>query len=85
MTEYGPAIELFDELGPERAEALGVYEMPIGGPGTGGYGIAFGGDVEQLNAALAALGINVVVRKSLYEDADDWDEDELADAAEDAA
>jgi hypothetical protein len=71
MTEYGPAIELYEELGPERAVALGLYEAVIGSPGASGYAIGFAGDVEQLNAALAAAGINVVVHQSLYDD-EDW-------------
>ena len=69
MTRLGPGIELFEALGPKRAKALGIYEAYFGGPASDGYGIAFRGDVEKLNAGLAASGINIVVR-------DPWEEDD---------
>jgi hypothetical protein len=77
MTEYGAAVELFDQLPEKQARALGLHETVLGGPGGGGgYAIEFRGDVTRLNATLAALGINVVVRRSLYDDGEDWDDDE---------
>jgi hypothetical protein len=70
---------LFEALGPERADALGIYEAFFGGPASDGYGIAFRGDLDTLNAALAALGVNVVVEESPFEDwgDEDWEEDDV--------
>jgi hypothetical protein len=68
MNRFGPGYELYEVLGGERADALGVYEAFFGGPGGGGWAIAFGGDVEKLNAALAGLGINVIVQDNLDDD-----------------
>jgi hypothetical protein len=75
LSHHGPGIELFQQLDPKQAEALGLYEAAFGCPGCGGYAIRFRGDVEKLNAALAGLGINVVLRASLDEDAE-WGEDD---------
>jgi len=81
LTEHGPALGLFEHLGEKRAEALGLYETVVGGPGGGGYGIGFRGDVDKLNAKLAALGINVVVAGRLDDDDEYWDDnDEEASA-----
>jgi hypothetical protein len=80
-TEYGAALRLYRELGEARAEALGLYWGGVGGPGGGGPAIGFRGDVEKVNAAFAAAGLNVVVHEQLP-----WadEEDPWADA-EDAA
>jgi hypothetical protein len=69
MTQFGAGYELFDQVGG----GLGLYETYCGSPGGGGWYVAFRGDVEQLNAGLAALGINVVV---LDPDADDEEDDD---------
>lgn len=61
-TEYGAGVEIFSTLGPEVAGAIGLREAPFGAPGSGSYGICYGGNIEALNAAFAALGINAVVR-----------------------
>jgi hypothetical protein len=62
-TERGAALRLYCELGEELAESLGLYWSGIGGPGSGGPAIGFRGDVETLNAAFAAAGLNVVVHE----------------------
>jgi hypothetical protein len=79
LTRMGPGIELYEALGPKRARALGIYEAFFGGMGSDGYGIAFRGDLDTLNAALAARGINVVVEESPVDDwgDEDWEEDDV--------
>jgi hypothetical protein len=80
-TEYGAALRLYRELGEELAESLGLYWGGVGGPGGGGPAIGFRGDVEKVNAAFAAAGLNVVVHERVpwADDEDPWaDEEDVA-------
>jgi hypothetical protein len=81
MTRFGPGIELYDALGRKRAKKLGIHEAYFGGIASDGYGIAFRGDVDKLNATLAGLGINVVVREASYENGE-WGEDDSGEEDE---
>jgi len=77
-TEYGAALRLYRELGEERAESFGLYWSGIGGPGGGGPAIGFRGDVEKVNAAFAAAGLNVVVHERVpwADEEDPWADEE---------
>jgi hypothetical protein len=74
VTRFWAGYELCDHLGGKRARALGLSQAYFGSPGGGGWCVAFRGDLEKLNAALAALAINVVVLDPYADDEEDDDE-----------
>jgi hypothetical protein len=67
LSEYGAGIRLWQQLGPE-AERIGLrlVECPV--IGSRFVGVRFDGDPRALNAALARLGIPVVVSERGWED-----------------
>ena len=78
FSEYGAGIRLWQELGPE-ADRLGLrlVECPV--IGSGFVGVRFDGDPRVLNAALARLGINVVVSTRGREDEPEGEEEQGRD------
>ena len=67
LSEYGAGIRLRERLGPE-AERLGLRLVDCPTIGSGFLGVQLDGDPRVLNAALARLGIPVVVSERGWED-----------------
>jgi hypothetical protein len=60
-TQYGPAIELYERMSWANANELGLQLIEGEFPGSSFVGIAFHGDIAELNRDLQKLGMNLVV------------------------
>ena len=61
-SEYWAGIRVLEELGDERAKELGLYLVEGEHPGSSFCGVAFDGDIEELNLALATRAMNLFLR-----------------------
>jgi hypothetical protein len=61
-TPYAPGITIFERFGWKDAQRLGLHLIEGDHPGSSFTGVEFVGDVDELNAALAAVGLNLMVR-----------------------
>lgn len=61
FTHYGPAIQIYEQMGREDAFRLGLELIDGDHPGSDFVGIAFHGDVAELNRELEQLGMNLVI------------------------
>ena len=60
-TQYGPAIEIYEQLSRDDAEELGLMLFEGCHPGSGFVGIEFHGDPKVLTKGFERLGMNLVV------------------------
>jgi hypothetical protein len=63
LTEFHAGADLIDALGDETASQLGLYVVEGDHPGSSFCGVAFDGDLDELNLALAHEGLNMIVRR----------------------
>ena len=60
-SEYSAGIEVLESLGDEEAKELGLYLVEGPHPGSSFCGVAFDGDLSELNQALAREGLNLKI------------------------
>ena len=58
---YWPGVEIFENLGWDKARILGVQIIEGDHPGSSFMAARFVGDVETLNREIAEFGMNLVV------------------------
>jgi hypothetical protein len=63
-TPYGPAIEIYLKMDHVVAAEIGLDLVDGDHPGSDFVGVAFHGDIAELNSALERLGMNLVVTAS---------------------
>jgi len=61
-TPYGAGIEIFEHFGWDKSRRIGLGLVEGDHPGSSFVGVAFSGEIEELNAALAAAGLNLIVK-----------------------
>jgi hypothetical protein len=60
-TEYGPAIDIWESVGWDRSEELGLTLIEGDHPGSDFAGVQFFGDPTELNRELQREGLNLIV------------------------
>ncbi|MFP6733350.1 MAG: hypothetical protein VB959_05870 [Rhodospirillales bacterium] len=60
-TQYGPALEIYEQLSRDDAEELGLMLVEGCHPGSDFVGIEFHGDPAELTRGFERLGMNLVV------------------------
>ena len=63
-SQYNAGIMILDALGTERAAELGLHLVEGDYPGSSFCGVAFDGDIEELNLELVTRGLNLRVEQS---------------------
>ena len=62
-TPYNTGIEIFEYFSWDESRRLGLGLVEGDHPGSSFVGVAFNGEIGELNAALAAVGLNLIVRE----------------------
>jgi hypothetical protein len=60
-THYGPGIEIYEQMSREQANDLGLELIDGDHPGSSFVGVAYHGDIEELNEGFERLGMNLVI------------------------
>ena len=60
-THYGPAIQIYEQMERQDVLRLGLELIDGDHPGSDFVGIAYHGDVAELNSQLEQLGMNLIV------------------------
>ena len=60
-TQYGPALEIYQQMNRDDAEDLGLMLVEGSHPGSNFVGIAFHGDPKELSNSFQRLGMNLIV------------------------
>jgi len=60
-THYGPAIQIYEQMARHDASRLGLELIDGDHPGSDFVGIAFRGNVTELNRELEQLGMNLII------------------------
>jgi hypothetical protein len=60
-THYGPGIEIYDRMSREQVNDLGLELVDGDHPGSDFVGVAYHGDIGELNKGFERLGMNLVI------------------------
>jgi hypothetical protein len=60
-THYGPGIEIYEQMSREQVNDLGLELVDGDHPGSSFVGVAYHGDIEELNEGFERLGMNLVI------------------------
>ena len=60
-THYGPGIEIYEKLTREQVDELGIELVDGDHPGSNFMGVAFHGDINELNKVLDRLAMNLII------------------------
>lgn len=62
-TEYWPGIEVYESIGVQETDAIGLWLVQGDHPGSSFCGVRFDGNLDDLNSALSTAKLNMVVAR----------------------